>query len=105
MVIVLDTYDNPFYTTRVWCIYETYIATATQILIDVAMPGASKDANLPAAANQWADTNMSLIKRSTKSCSQNIMQIGEFWKSYGLTMCPPRVWLMQGWESVFLDSA
>ena len=37
MIILLDTYDKPHYTTRVWCIYETYIATARDIRIDVAL--------------------------------------------------------------------
>lgn len=42
MIIMLDTYQNPVYTKRVWCIYETYVATSTGIKTDVAIPRSDK---------------------------------------------------------------
>merc|ERR1711871_1631310 len=43
MIILLDAYKHPFYTKRVWCIFETYKATTANIPIDVALPEASKE--------------------------------------------------------------
>lgn len=43
MLIVLDAYQTPYYTKRVWCIYETYMATAHSLPIDVALPQANMD--------------------------------------------------------------
>merc|ERR1719487_3220776 len=42
MIILLDGYSRPKYTTRVWCIFEVYTATMCNIHIDVALPEASK---------------------------------------------------------------
>jgi hypothetical protein len=42
MLILLDTFENPVYTTRVWCIYEAYTATVGGIPIDVALPETSR---------------------------------------------------------------
>jgi hypothetical protein len=42
MIILLDTYQGPYYIQRVWCIYETYVATSTGIRTDVAIPDAVK---------------------------------------------------------------
>jgi len=38
LVVVLDTYDGPFYTTRIWCIFEVYTANTQNIQIDVTLP-------------------------------------------------------------------
>lgn len=42
MIILLDTYDSPLYTTRVWCIFEVYTSTVCNIHVDVTLPEASK---------------------------------------------------------------
>jgi hypothetical protein len=38
LVVVLDTYDGPFYTTRIWCIFEVYTANVQNVRIDVTLP-------------------------------------------------------------------
>jgi hypothetical protein len=44
MIILLDNYAGPYYTKRVWCIYETYVATTKGITTDVAIPRKVKEA-------------------------------------------------------------
>lgn len=42
MIILLDTYQGPYYTKRVWCIYETYVSTTSGVKTDVAIPKSVK---------------------------------------------------------------
>lgn len=43
MIILLNTYHKPYYTSRVWCIYETYVSNTGSISTDVALPEASRN--------------------------------------------------------------
>merc|ERR1711970_1614028 len=38
MVMLLDSFEDPIYATRLWCIFEAYSATAAKIEITVALP-------------------------------------------------------------------
>lgn len=40
MVAMLDQWKKPVYLSRIWCIFEQYIATEKQIQIEIIMPAA-----------------------------------------------------------------
>jgi hypothetical protein len=43
MVILLNSFHDPVYTTRVWCIFEAFTATKNSVEIQVALPTAAKE--------------------------------------------------------------
>lgn len=38
MLLLLDSYTQPTYITRAWCIFECYIATVSNIPITILLP-------------------------------------------------------------------
>lgn len=38
VIALLDTWEDPVYVTRVWCVYEQYVATSLKIPVEMILP-------------------------------------------------------------------